>query len=104
MLCMVTESCTAHGAEPGGGEVGVLGTHVAHDIQALLSVVEPRRPVAARRKLADGEEWITERRLEPWMYVSIHLREILRQHGVTVDDDGACPKCASLSTAARRGR
>ena len=70
---------------------GVLATHVAHDIQALLSVVEPRRPVAARRKLADGEEWITEHRLKPWVYESIHRREIRRQHGVTVDVAGVRP-------------
>ena len=25
------------------------------------------------------------------MYVRTHRREILRQHGVTVDDDGVCP-------------
>ena len=97
VLGMVTEPCTGEVCVCGGG--GVPGTHVAHDIQALLSVVEPRRPVAARWKLADGEDGITEHRLKPWVYESIHRREILRQHGVTVDVDGT-----SLSAAARRGR
>ncbi len=62
-----------------GGGGGVPGTHVAQDIQALPIVVEPRRPVSARRKLAYGEEWTAKYRLKPWVYASIHRREILRQ-------------------------